>query len=515
MRGRLLVGLGLALAASGACSRSDHYVIVTVDARPAVHDARSISVALGNGGTMRTDSLTLSDHPFPVTFSITAPGRTGDLTIAVDAIDDNNLIVGHGSATAAVVAAGATVMLDSADFVVNTDYIGDQFPSSDFEAAGFQLAALPDGTWTVAFRDSCSQGSCNLFARRFDPTGRPIQTQAAAGTNAFVVSARPTDSRSTPAIASGRTATAELWDFYDVGTATTSGIACRAIDPAGGLGPDQTAVAVDAADVVSVAALSNDNFVATWKTVLPTLNVDAIRMVLIQPDCTALGVVQTVAQGAAADTVHRGSVASSADHALFAWITNGDLHTRMMAQTGAFTADTTLVTQTATDQIEHARVAAASGGGFVIAARWTRKGATTGPGRIDLFRVNAAGALVGTPVLVSDKSGTSFTSSESFGLASRADGTVMVAWHTCSDPLDDSTCDVFGRILRDTGEPVTDAFVVPTTATGGQVLPSVVGLPDAFVATWADASKQLPDTAGQSVRARIVYPPGPPGPPGT
>ena len=195
MRRAALLGVWLAIG-TGACGSTTtpktSYVVVTVDARPAVHDAASITVALANAGTTRMDTLKLDGKPFPVTFSISAPGRTGDLAITVDASDQSGVVVGHGGAMTTVTDDTAAIMLDSTDFVVNTDYAGDQFPSEDFEADGFQLAALPDGTWTTAFRDSCMQGACNVFARRFDRTGKPVATQAAAGTNAFVVTARPT-----------------------------------------------------------------------------------------------------------------------------------------------------------------------------------------------------------------------------------------------------------------------------------------------------------------------------------
>jgi hypothetical protein len=67
---------------------------------------------------------------------------------------------------------------------------------------------------------------------------------------------------------------------------------------------------------------------------------------------------------------------------------------------------------------------------------------------------------------------------------------------------------VFGRFMRDTGEPVTDVFVIPTTTVGDQRRPSVAALADGFVALWSDASGKPPDAAGTSVRARIIYPPG-------
>jgi hypothetical protein len=513
--------VGLALLAG--CSNPTDYVVVKVDARAAVQSARSISVALANAGTTRMDSFALGGHAFPVTFSISSPGRTGELGITVDALDDAGLVVGHGTATTTVDADTANVMLDTTDFVVNTDYAGNQFPSTDFEAAGFQLAALPDGTWTAAFRDDCPSNACSLFARRFDGHGKPASTQAAAGTNAFVVTGKPTTLASTPAIASSATATIAAWDYFDTGSATTSGVACRAINADGSLGTNQVAVTTDpaeSADVVSAAAMANGNFVITWKT-LSAGGIDEIRMATVKPDCSLVGTVQTVAAGASgSDILHRGSVAAGADHVLFAWITNGDLHTRLASPAGALgAAEVVLIPQTATEEVEHARVAALPGGGFAIAVRWTTKSATTGTSHLDLFRINTNGALVGTPVLVTDKTGNDFDSSESFGMASRSDPTttpaeeqVMVVWHNCGALGDGSMCGVFGRLMRhdptsDTFTALGDAAVLPTTTEGDQNLPSVVGLPDAFVAMWSDTSGKPPDTAGQSVRARIVYAP--------
>src|SRR5262249_52954788 len=95
---RLLGLLAGVAAASSACGSTSHagYVLVTVDARPAVHDAASITVTLANAGTMRTDTLMLGGKAFPVTFSVSAPGRTGDLAITIDALDASGLVIGHG-----------------------------------------------------------------------------------------------------------------------------------------------------------------------------------------------------------------------------------------------------------------------------------------------------------------------------------------------------------------------------------------------------------------------------------
>lgn len=509
----------VAALSAAACGNQADFVVVEVDARPAVQGASSIQVTLANGGTTRTDNLRLDGRAFPVTFSISAPGRAGELGIAIDARDAGDVVIAHGTATTTVESDAATVVLDPTDFVVNTDFAGDQYPSNDFEAAGFQLAAAPDGTWTVAFRDGCPSSACSVFARRFDGRGKPVPTVAAAGTNAFAVTSKPTTLASTPAIASSPTATIAAWDYFDTGSSPASGVACRAIAGDGSLGASQLAVTTDpaeSADVVSAAAMATGDFVVTWKTTL-TGSLDAIRMATVKPDCSLIGAVQSVAVAATAtDLVHRGSVAASVDRVLFAWITNGDLHTRLASAAGVLSApETTLIPQTATERIEHARVVAVPGGGFAIAVRWTTKATSTGTSRIELYRLNAAGEIAGTPALVTDRSGNDFDSSQSFGIASRADpagDTVIVVWHACGPLGDASQCGVAGRLLRrdpvsDGFAPVADGFAIPTSTAGDQKLPSVVALPDGFAAVWSDASAGAPDTAGQSVRARIVYPP--------
>ncbi|HEX2686909.1 MAG TPA: hypothetical protein VHN14_09835 [Kofleriaceae bacterium] len=525
LRPLLLPGLALAAAAAvgtvGACTSSDSYVVVTVDAHPAVHDAKTLTVMLSNAGTSRSDDLALHDPTFPVTFSISAPGRAGDLAITIDAKDDSGAVVGHGLASTTVTAPDAEVMLDSTDFVVNTDYAGDQFPADDAglydaDAGGFQVTALPDDTWTTVFRDGCTSGSCNVFARRFDKAGKPAQTLAAAGTNAFTVTSRPTTSSSIPAIASSQATTLAVWNFSDVGTSTTTGLACRTLDAGGNLGTSQLTIESTAnfsyKPGASLTPLGNGNFAVTWR-VFNAAVIDEIHMAILKPDCTPLGVIPPVAAGAQVqDSLHRGSVASSADRVLIAWVTNGDLHTRMASNAGAFsTTDTVLVPQVPPDEIKAARVVAASSGGFVVGARWGQKTGTTGPGRIELYRINSAGALVGSPTLVSDRTGGDDIPSASFTMASRSDGVVLVAWHACPPLGDDSMCGVFGRMYRDTGDSftaLTDPFVLPTTTLGDQKLPSVAALSDAFVAVWSDASATAPDKAGLAVRARLIYPPG-------
>jgi len=125
-----------------------------------------------------------------------------------------------------------------------------------------------------------------------------------------------------------------------------------------------------------------------------------------------------------------------------------------------------------------------------------------------MFRLTAAGALMGAPTLVTDKTDSNSENTQSFAAAGRPDGTVMAAWHTCGTFGDSSGCGVFGRIMHSDGTPVTDAFGLATSTTGDQTSPAIAGIADAFVATWSDASMGEPDHAGLAVRARVIYPPG-------
>lgn len=500
MRATVLGVLGL--SAMAACASDDAYTVVTVSTRPAVHDAAKLSVRLSNAGTMRTDELALDGKAFPVTFALTAPGRDGDLAIEIEARDAAGLLVGRGATATTVAAPTAEVELDTADFVVNTEVAGDQFPSDDFEAHGFQVAATSDGTWTTSFRDGCDT-PCNMYGRRFDAQGRPVVTSIAASTNQFALSTTLTNSLSTPAIAATATTTMAVWDSRD--TAGNAGIACRALDAAGQATPDQTTLSNDTStDVVSITPLSNGFFAASWNAFLST---SVIRTLVIKPDCTPVGAPVTVNAGTA--SARRAAIAASAapSNVMTAWITDGSVRYRIGTLTNTTTvADTLFVAKpgTGTETAEAVRIAPL-GAGFAVAVRWADT-ATTGNGRIDVYRTTATGTLMGPALMVTDKAGADFESSQGFGIAARPDGMLMVVWHACGANGDGDDCGVFGRAITPAGAFVGPAFVVPTTTKAAQTNPSVAGLPDAFVVVWKDLSTDEPDHAGAAVRARIVYP---------
>jgi hypothetical protein len=500
-----------AVVALAACT-DEHYLVVTVSVRDTVHGATQLAVSATNAGGSRQQQLPLGSHVFPLKFSVATPGRTGDLVLQIQAQDASGTLVGIGGTTATIGDKTASVLLDSADFVVNTDVAGDHFLSDDFEANGFQLGAASDGTWTVGFRDDCPTSNCNLFARRFDKNGVPLVSTLAAGTNNFPVSTTTTNSSAEPAIAVGGTTTLVTWNFFD--TAGVSGIACRALDPSGNSVANQASIATENAAVVSATPLSNGNFAVTWSAFIMT-NPEQVRGEIVKPDCTVLAAtLGTLSTNLSPHTASRPHVAASQNAILYAWVqnalSNGDVHVAAFTNGNVVIAGDNdakpFVAHTATLEVDHVRVAPFGGGFAVVARMGTPSG--MGPGQIVLYRATVAGNMVnmvGTPTLVTDQSGSDFVSDKSFGLATRIDGALLVTWHACANP-DGTQCNVFARVIRPSGVPVGDAFVVPTAAAGFQTNPSATALPESFAVAWHDTSTQVAGKIGD-VRARIIFPP--------
>lgn len=489
------------VAACGEPEDLQAYTVVTVNARPAVHDVNVLRVTLSNEGSQRTEELSPSGA-FPLTFSVSAPERTGDLGIQIDALDAGDFVIGQGSTTVAIDAPEASLMLDSTDFVVNTEVAGDQYPSNDSEANGFQVAAAADGSWTVAYRDGC-ETPCNMFARRFDVSGRPMMTRIAASTSSFPMSTTLTDFPSVPAIATAGPATLQVWDFAEPSPSTRDGIACRSIDAQGNAIPTQLEISQDPfSDVVSISPLSNQNFAVAWRTIGTTTNV---RGAIVRADCTKLTEpvnVSTIATPTRPVVTGHPTLTT----VLYAWLVSGGVHVRLASLTNAFSIpDTQFLPATATEVIEAVRVAPL-GSGFAVLVRWAVATGFEGPGRIEMYRTDATGAVQGSAIVVTTKSGTDFGSYESFGVATSTSGKLFVTWHSCNMNGDGQGCGVYGRAFDASGTPLGGEITIPTTIVGDQTKPSVAALPnDAFAVIWRDESMQAPDTSASAVRARIVY----------
>ena len=492
----------LACAGCGDDGSGDVYTIVTVTNRPAVHDVATLRVTLGNGGTTRMDDLPVGSSTLPATFSLTATGRTGDLVITVDALDAQGLLVGRGTTTAKIDAPAATVMLDTADFVVNTEYAEDQFPSTYYDTHGYSVGATMDGSFAVTYRGTCPSAGCNVFGRRFDSTGKPKTSQVAAGTAGFPVSTKLSGGLTSPAVAGAGTANLFVWNYDEPSPGMLTGVACRALDAQGRAMANEVLISADTAtDNVTVAPLSNNNFVVSWVGSSPR----TVRGLVLRPDCTQANgpaVTPSTTVGPFAP-----AVAANGNTILYGWENDGNAYVRLAGLTNALVgaADVLFLPKTATEEIDFVRVAPL-GTGFALLVRWTLVNQFMGAGRIEMYRTSAIGAVLGQAVLVSTRSGSDSGSSESFGAATRADGTLLVTWSSCESNGDGQGCGVFARAFKSDGAPVGEEFVVPTTIMGDQTDPSVAALGDAFVVVWRDESMQAPDVSGSATRARIVYP---------
>jgi hypothetical protein len=487
-----------------ACN-SETYVVVTVSARPAVHDVTALQVTQANNSTTRTDTLQLGTHTLPATFSLSDNSRSGELDLTINGVTSDGTVVGTGATTTTFDTAVA-LQLDPADFVVNTDYAGDEFLTTDFETPGYQLGVTTDLKWTAAFRNTCTD-SCNVFARTFGDDGLPIKTAAAAGTNAYQISSTTTLDGAYPAIAGAGTSTVAVWDFSDtVGGGT--GIACRAIDTNGALTAGQRTLSTDAADTATIASLPTGNVVVSWQIYSPAA---AIHTIITKPDCTTLTAAPVVVTATTStDGPYRSTMAANGAALLYAWVASDSIYTRSTTTTATtFTAAEALLASPPTGMTAEAVRLTPMGTGFAAAIKYVST--TDGnPGQLMLQRLSTTGAAVGAAILISDKTGSDFTTGRrGFGIATRTDGATLIVWQQCDDGSAsecDGRLDVYGRVIGATGDPVGDPFVIPTTTLGSQTDPSVVALDDAFAVAWTDDSQVAPDTDGTAVRARVIYP---------
>jgi hypothetical protein len=344
-----------------------------------------------------------------------------------------------------------------------------------------------------------------VFGRRFDTTARPVVSAVAAGTPGFPLSTKLTTSFSVPAVTANATTTLAVWNARDSVAATYS-IECRALDGNGSAAASQKLISTDEfPNVVAATALPNGNFAVAWDG--SVANLDLVRAAIVRPDCTPVGAVAAVSPSVAGALPRRSHVAANATTILYAWTLSNSVRVRVANLSNVFAgADTELLAKTATEHIEFVRVAPL-GAGFAVIARWAQIIGATGPGRLELYRVSNAGTMMGPPVLISDRSGSDFASSEAFGVAPGRDGSLLVVWHACLEKGDGSGCGVFGRLLGPSGAPLGPELVIPTTTADDQIRPSAVGLPDgAFAVAWTDRSTAAPDSSGTAVRARIIYP---------
>lgn len=499
----LLVSWVLAIGVGAGCG-GETYLVVTVDAPPAVHDVVTLEVTRLGQDPPQVQMLPVRNFEFPITFSISGLGDSGNLDLAIDALSADNLVVGTGRGLLSLGASEATVHLETTDFVVNSNFEDDQFLAEEADSVGRQLATTSVGDFTATFGTTCLGRACNLFGRRFDSAGVPLYSADADGASEFRISTSPSERGSgSPAIASAGLQSIVVWDFADL-TGGASGVACRGIDENGSETAGQQPVTFETAKGVDVAPLPDGNFAVTWLAQVP----QEVHMTIVRPNCTSAMLPVVSISQPERDPLRGAHVASNGSALLYAWILGDSVRLRGGTATGELFAEIPLAPPT-DFVIEQVRIAAMDTG-FGVALRLAARDRTL-PGSIVLYRTNAKGELLpGEPTLITAQSGSNTgTGRIGFGIATRGDGATMIVWHQCDDGSSTgclNRLDVYGRVVRSDGTPAGSSFMVPTTTNRNQRNPSVTAINNAFAVTWIDESMTEPDTSGHAVRARVVYP---------
>ncbi len=493
------VVLVAAVAALGpACGgEPEPAVIVTIAARPATltEQIGDLEVTVGNGGASKSQRFAVDGQAFPLTFSVTTGDRTGALDVSVRAFDADGNTLGVGQTQADLTVDELAMVLDPADFVVNTEYAGSQRTGFDYDVAGYQLAGGRDRA-TFGLRDNCMVAVCPLVGRRFDDHGRPLDTELGAGTGQFRWTAGTgADTGSELALAGlGDGGTIAAWD------GAGGEVVCRSLPASGtGASAERTLITELNADLVTANALATGNVVLTWVARTATSTYE-LKATVVNPQCGTVTAPFVLA--APVDAFPRAGIAAGDQGVLFTWTDGPDLRYRLGTAngtvSGGVTTGTLLLAGSASETMEYARPVALDDG-YAVVYRANTVGGDSHP--IRLRRVNSTGGVVGVDAVV----GTFANAVGAHAVARRSDGAIAVAWETAT-PSDGGGTGIAFRVLRPTGLPVGDIMLVNSTRNGEQTDAQVAAIEGAFVIGFTDDSRQAPDSDDTSVRGRFVYP---------
>lgn len=510
-----LLGAGLAgAAAPSACADPITGALVTVEARPAVREVEILEVTFSNDNATLSESFAVGGRDFPLTFSVEATGRSGDLVMTARGLAEDGSLAALGTSSATITAdqlVDATLMLDPADFGVNTSVAGSQRLAWSSAQAGVQVAAAPDGTFTIGFSDDCgSLGRCDLWGRRFDLAAVPLETEIQASDQQFNIN-RTEVFGNDPALAvnSGGVMLA-AWSTF-------SEILAVAITPEGGAASfvETTVSTGTNPDDVTVAALPDGRFVVVWTETLAASTEVAVRARFL--DATGLPSVNPESGTTDAFTVDSTtgdapdlpSVAATGNGLQlgFAWRDGSSVRVRFTTTLGRLqpNAQLTIVTYDTFDDVWAPRILATPDGRYLVAWGYRTFGGAVDDGAIVVRQIaQPDGSQIGTDSLVARGLADSFTR---FGFATDGAGAYIASWHGCDAAGDGNNCGVLARTFRTTGLPVGEPFVVNTTTAGDQTTPSITWLADeTYALTWTDESGLEPDTSETGIRARVIYP---------
>ena len=486
---------------------------MTVDTRPTVQPASALEVVATNAGDSEGALFFLDSTAFPVTFTVTPSGRSGDLHIdvaAVQQLGNGRLIRARGTATIAILTgqrAALDVMLEPHDFVVETTTEGDQATTLVPDGHnGRQLGAAADGSFLIAFASGCAP-DCAVRARWFDARANPIPVGGTADAGDFLVG-QAGDGKPLVATALKEDRAVIAWvgaADNPPGTDLRAAVIATAGVVASGIVIDSGGMSDPVADPHAVI-LGSGEILVTWR------HGEGLHGRLLSQDgaLVANGITGTTD---AFDIGPAGpgpgaAVAATGDGRGFVvvWSDGGNVLARFFDRDGRAHTEAAVPLTSHVDAVVRGAHVAWSGAAAVVA--WDVVAEATA----DL----QAGALLAGRFLPPDgvaESAPAVLASGTAGsagvpdVAVRDDGIIAAVWDDCGADSDGSGCGVHMRMLDPDGVPLGAPFVATTTTAGDQREPAVAASRDAFIVTWTDDSATGPDTSGSAVRARAVYAP--------
>lgn len=521
-----LAAAALALVALACTSDPLTVVYVTVEARPAVRPIERLAITLSNSGGTFTQEFELGPGAtFPKTFTVTPTGRTGALTIVVEA-RGGQLPVARGTAVVEIAPdqrVDVPLVLEPDDFVVNEGVVRTQWLTFREELQGRQVAVAPDGRFLMSWENDCPLSRCDILARLFGADTLPATNGTTMTTGEFIVN-QTSEYTESPVIAASAQGFFMAWMFEpDMGSLQRDVKATVLTADGAHRSPFDLVVSSDPQGEYSPAALVREDgsYVVMWERdrASPATGRE-VRARLFAADGTprmnpvtndtgdfpvsaATSGDATLPYGAG--LVGGGWVVAWAERDPATSVTN--IRARVFTPGGTPTTPQDIpITNLGTGTAHLPHVAATLDGGFVVG--WQAYGfmdPRLGSQPLYVRRFLGSGMPLSTEIRVADES-ISFYSAP--GLAVRqGDGAIGVAWHDCGERGDGAGCGIRFRLLRPSGMPSGDPVFVNTTTAGDQKSPAIVAFgADAFLLAWTDGSMAPPDTDGSGVRARVIYP---------
>jgi hypothetical protein len=418
----------------------------------------------------------------------------------------NTITTGQQTAAAvAMDAAGDFVVVWSSDvlgqyavqsqrFSASGSRVGSEFRVDTFANQGLaypSIATEPGGGFVVAWQELSDAGAYGIVGRRFDASGTPLESP-------FRINTYTTGNQISAVIAPDAAGNlVVVWQGPGQGDA--AGIfAARATPPNGDVRVNTYTTGYQGSPAVSADAIGN--LVIVWESSGQdgsTFGVHGQRMNDVGvPDGAEFRV----------DTATTGSqilprIASSPSGSfVVVWTSFANSALEVRAQRYASSGaplGTEFRVNTTTGPAGFADVSSNSSGGFVVA--WGD--GSGGSSNLLARRFSASGVPLGAEIQVNQ---VPLAESALCSIASDSAGNFVVVWQSYGD--DGSLGAILGRRYTSSGVPLAGPFLVNTTTTGDQYLPSVARTPRGeFAVVWESA----PGT-GHGVLGRVYNASGAP-----